>query len=115
MAVEIAVPAPGPLAQGQMTTDTAEGREAKDRQADHNLGEAPYRHKEAYFRQLFEGSPDAIVMADRTGRILEANGSFEKIFQYTPEEARGRLINDLVAPPHLAGEADELSSRTQKG
>jgi PAS domain S-box-containing protein len=98
-----------------MTTDTAEGREAKDRQADHNLGEAPYRHKEAYFRQLFEGSPDAIVMADRTGRILEANGSFEKIFQYTPEEARGRLINDLVAPPHLAGEADELSSRTQKG
>jgi PAS domain S-box-containing protein len=83
--------------------------------ADSEQAGTPYRHKEAYFRQLFEGSPDAIVMADSRGQVLEANASFERIFQYAPEEAIGRLINELVAPPHLAGEADELSERTQRG
>ena len=93
-----------------MKTKREENIDAKSEQT-----EAPYQHKEAYFRQLFEGSPDAIVMADPRGEVLEANASFERIFQYSPEEAKGRLINELVAPPHLAGEADELSERTQKG
>jgi len=93
-----------------MKTQREENIDAKSERAG-----APYRHKEAYFRQLFEGSPDAIVMADPTGKVLEANASFERVFQYSPAEAIGRLINELVAPPHLAGEADELLERTQKG
>jgi PAS domain S-box-containing protein len=93
-----------------MTTEREENTDAGPDQTS-----APYQHKEAYFRQLFEGSPDAIVMADSRGKVLEANSSFERIFQYSVEEAKGRLINELVAPPHLAGEADELSERTQRG
>jgi PAS domain S-box-containing protein len=93
-----------------MKTKREENIDAKSEQPG-----APYQHKEAYFRQLFEGSPDAIVMADPRGEVLEANASFERIFHYSPEEAKGRLINELVAPPHLAGEADELSERTQRG
>jgi len=82
---------------------------------DRDVGGSAYRHEEAYFRQLFEGSPDAIVMADREGRVLEANNSFEKLFQYTAAEARGRPIDELVAPPHRIGEADELSERARNG
>src|SRR5215471_3298488 len=92
-----------------MTTKREENIDAKSERT-----EDPYQHKEAYFRQLFEGSPDAIVMADPRGEVLEANASFERIFQYSPEEAKGRLINELVAPPHLAGEADELSEEPER-
>jgi len=88
---------------------------AKHDQEDRKAGTPAYRHEEAYFRQLFEGSPDAIVMADRAGRVLEANPSFERIFQYSAGEARGHLIDDLLAPPNRAGEADELSERARKG
>jgi len=90
-------------------------QEVQKSDSDPAMTEASFNHKDAYFRQLFEGSPDAIVMADRRGVVLEANRSFERIFQYSAEEVRGRFINELVAPPHLSGEADELTERTQRG
>ncbi len=55
------------------------------------------------FRNLFESSPEAIAVLDHEDRVLEVNRSFETIFGYSEAEAKGRKINDLVAPgPYLA-------------
>jgi len=50
------------------------------------------------YDKLFEQIPEAIVVAEPTGKVLEVNGEFCRMYGYAPEEARGRDIDDLVAP-----------------
>lgn len=61
------------------------------------------------FRNLFEGSPEAIAILDDEDRVLEVNRSFEAIFGYSDAEARGREINDLVAPGPYREDARQVS------
>ncbi|RKX71382.1 hypothetical protein DRP53_01735 [candidate division WOR-3 bacterium] len=68
-----------------------------------------------YFQRLFEESPEAIVMLDNQDRVMLVNKAFQTIFQYTPEEAKGRYINDLIVPDHLTGEASGLSQKVLSG
>ena len=58
---------------------------------------------------LFARVPEAIVLLDSDERILQVNPEFTRVFGYSQEEACGRLINDLVVPEELFGEAGELS------
>jgi len=67
------------------------------------------------FQQLFENAPMGIVMMDEQDRILFANRGFEKIFQYSSKEIRGRNLNDVIVPDELGDEASTLSARTLKG
>ncbi len=71
--------------------------------------------KSAYFEQLFRKSPAGIVLLDTDDRIIDANESFQRLFQYLLEEIKGRSINDLLVPDILLTEAVGLSKQTQRG
>jgi PAS domain S-box-containing protein len=47
------------------------------------------------FRQLFESSPDAMVIVDRAGRIRQANAQAESLFGYPQGELRGQEVERL--------------------
>jgi diguanylate cyclase (GGDEF)-like protein/PAS domain S-box-containing protein len=51
---------------------------------------------ERLFESLFASSPDAIVVVDREGCILEANPQIESIFGYTCSELLGRPVEILI-------------------
>jgi diguanylate cyclase (GGDEF)-like protein/PAS domain S-box-containing protein len=68
-----------------------------------------------YFRQLFENSPEAIVLLDNEDRVIDANPSFEQLFDYTVAEARGRRINSLIVPDEMAEQASGLSEDVLNG
>ncbi len=51
---------------------------------------------EAKFRDMLESMPDAIVMANSTGRIVLANTQAEHLFGYASGELRGQLIEVLL-------------------
>ena len=68
-----------------------------------------------YFRQLFEGAPAGIVVLDTENRILMANQSFGRIFQYSSEELVGREIDALVVPADQKPEGRGLSETSQSG
>ena len=53
---------------------------------------------EARFRDLFESTPDAILMANITGRMVLANGHAEKLFGYERRELLGQPVELLL--PH---------------
>lgn len=51
---------------------------------------------ESKFRDLLELTPDAIVMANPTGRIVLANKLAERLFGYGPSELLGRPLEELL-------------------
>jgi PAS domain S-box-containing protein len=71
--------------------------------------------QKAQLDELFKQAPEGIVLLDVEDRVLRINPEFTRIFGYSPEEAIGRYINDLVAPEELRCEAEEYTHRITHG
>ena len=71
--------------------------------------------EKAYFEQLFEGSPETIVLTSNHGKLIRVNSEFEKLFGYTPEEAIGNYIDELIVPNEYLKEARSISRRVARG
>jgi PAS domain S-box-containing protein len=65
----------------------------------------------AQLDELFEQAPEGIVLLDVEDRVLRINPEFTRIFGYTPDEAVGRPINDLIAWEELRRGAEEYTNR----
>lgn len=77
---------------------------------------------ERNFRGLIEAAPDAIIVIDRTGRILKVNDEAERMFGYDRNALIGRdvavLVPEAFRAAHRAGRAgygDAPSTRTIAG
>ncbi|HXA15807.1 MAG TPA: PAS domain S-box protein [Thermoanaerobaculia bacterium] len=57
---------------------------------------------EAKFRDLLESTPDAIIMANESGRIVLANSQAEALFGYERGELLGHLV-ELLLPSRYRG------------
>jgi PAS domain S-box-containing protein len=55
------------------------------------------------------------VLLDVEDHVLRINPEFTRIFGYSPDEAIGRPINDLIAPEELRSEAEEYTHRLIHG
>lgn len=53
---------------------------------------------EEKFRQLFESTPDAIVVVDCSGSIMDANPAACRLYAYSKEQLTGLSILSLVPP-----------------
>ena len=51
---------------------------------------------EAFFHRLFDEIPDAVLLADRSGRIVLANAHAEAVFGRSPADLHGRMIEELM-------------------
>jgi PAS domain S-box-containing protein len=71
--------------------------------------------EKAYFEQLFESSPESIVVTDNDGRLLRVNNEFEKLFGYSREECLGKFIDELIVPVKLHAEARNISEKVARG
>jgi PAS domain S-box-containing protein len=66
------------------------------RRAEHEL-----RARESRLRAMLEAALDAVVSMDADGRVIGWNPAAERIFGYTPSEAVGRDMAELIVPPRL--------------
>ncbi len=81
----------------------------------HVRKEADLERQRLLFENLFECTPEAMVILDRNDCVLNANPGFSKVFQYSVDEVRGRPLNDLLVPPEFASEARQLSAGAMRG
>ena len=60
--------------------------------------EERFRASEKRFRDLFEGSPDAIFVEDLEGTVLDVNPAACCLHGFTLEELLGKNVLELVPP-----------------
>ncbi|MGC9471836.1 MAG: PAS domain S-box protein [Bacteroidales bacterium] len=75
---------------------------------DRKRTEDELKMERVFFMQIFENSPEAIVIGNRTGNIINVNKGFTHLFGYSKEEVTGKNINDLITPAELKNETLEL-------
>jgi diguanylate cyclase (GGDEF)-like protein/PAS domain S-box-containing protein len=85
----------------------------RDLRGEKSVLEALNRER-AYFRQLFDHSPDPTVLLDDTDRVVFINPAFESLFGFDQEEAAGSYINDLIINRHYFEEANILSKQVMQ-
>ncbi len=56
----------------------------------------PDEHHERRFHGFLEASPDAVVIIDGDGVIVQVNGQTEKLFGYSREELVGQALEMLM-------------------
>ncbi len=74
-----------------------------------------FQKEKAYLDQLFEGSPEAIIMIDQTGNVIKSNTEFTNLFGYTLGELLNRNIDDLIADPANRDESIKITKDVIEG
>src|SRR3984957_4504325 len=65
--------------------------------------------------QMFQASPDGLSIADSSHRILLANETFVRMFEYESAEVVGQPLEDLVVPPDRIAESRWVTEALAKG
>jgi PAS domain S-box-containing protein len=69
----------------------------------------------AYLDQLFEAAPEGLALLDAEDRVMDVNGEWVRLFGWQRQEAAGRTINELIVPPALSTEGQQLTARVIAG
>lgn len=77
--------------------------------------ERKIRTQQAYFQQLFESSPQAIVQVNTKGIIKNVNKGFEELFGFSRGEVIGFYNRRVVVPDDLQAEARQFSETVMTG
>ncbi len=115
---------PNPVAQpSSLSWNTPETSSAEKAPAEKSLGENSRKtiskeknskkaspeetnSRRQYLEQLFQNSPDPLVITDRSFRAQCVNQEFQRLFGYSPAQILGKSVNQLIFPPDRAAEAD---------
>jgi len=77
--------------------------------------EAELQLQKTHFEELFQFSPEGVVLLNKEERVVACNREFSRMFGYTPAEASGRLIDDLIVPADLREEGQRLFREVSEG
>ena len=68
-----------------------------------------------YLEALLRDAPDAIITLDNNRCICEWNPEATRLFGYTPEEVRGKNIDDLITKNDITEEAQHFTKKILNG
>ena len=68
-----------------------------------------------YLEQLFEGSPDPVIIFDTTFRTQCVNQQFQRMFGYSAAEILGRSLDEILFPPDRSAEAQWIAQCLERG
>ena len=68
-----------------------------------------------YQTQLLDSVDQAIIAVDRNHRIIFWNRFAEQLYGWTAREAHGKVISELITPPTMRSQAEEIVASLRKG
>jgi two-component system cell cycle sensor histidine kinase/response regulator CckA len=87
----------------------------RDANADTSMSEEFLNLRRQYLEQLFENSPDALVIVDTSFRVQCVNQEFERLFGYTDGQVLAHALDKLILPPDRSAEALWIAQCLQRG
>jgi diguanylate cyclase (GGDEF)-like protein/PAS domain S-box-containing protein len=82
--------------------------------AQREAAEALLRQSETWNRTIIASSYSGFIGADSEGRVVDWNPSAERIFGWSGEQARGRMLSELIIPAHLRQEHETRMQRMRE-
>ena len=80
---------------------------------ENHLGSAELRLE--FLEQMFQALPDGLSIADSEHRVLWANETFVRMFDYEASEVVGQPLENLVVPPDRLAESHWVSEALARG
>jgi len=77
-------------------------------------GEA-FSGSKSYFEQIFDSRSEAILILDEKNEIVNTNKGFEKMFQFSINEAIGRTPYEIIVPEKLVAESMDVLNTLSNG
>jgi two-component system cell cycle sensor histidine kinase/response regulator CckA len=68
-----------------------------------------------YLEQLFQSSPDALIVVDPSFRVQCVNQEFQRVFGYSASDILGQPIDTRLFPPDRSAEAQWIIQCLQRG
>jgi two-component system, cell cycle sensor histidine kinase and response regulator CckA len=68
-----------------------------------------------YLEQLFQSSPDPLIVADSSFHALCVNQEFQRVFGYSAAQVLGKPIDELIVAPDRLAEAQWIAQSLQRG
>ncbi len=66
-----------------------------------------------YYAQIAQSNLDAVIATDTNYNILSWNEAAERLYGWKPEEALGKLVNDIIPTTFFATKGSEASEQLQ--
>ncbi len=75
----------------------------------------PLDLRRQYLEQLFQNSPDSLVVVDSSFHAQAVNREFQRVFGYSEAQILSQPIDSLILPPDRAAEAQWIAQCLQRG
>jgi two-component system cell cycle sensor histidine kinase/response regulator CckA len=95
--------------------ETHEKKSANNKNGNENNPARALDIRRQCLEQLFQNSPDPLIITDASYRALCVNQEFQRMFGYTAEQTLGKAIDELVFPPDRMPEAQWIAQCLQRG
>lgn len=82
---------------------------------DRKLAENQLKVERAYLENLFNSSPEAIVVTTNEGIVKSVNQEFLSLFGFREDEITGELLDEHISPDNAYFEAKEKTDTVAKG
>lgn len=63
--------------------------------------ESELERERAFFKELFQNSPEGITVCDEQGKVVRANPAFCKMFDFQVEDVEGKSLLSLISTPEM--------------
>ena len=73
------------------------------------------RKQGALLEELFQQAPQPVALLTADHQVVRVNRDFTQVFGYTPQEAIGHRLADLIVPEESRDEAQQGSERVARG
>lgn len=71
--------------------------------------------QKALLNELFEQAPQAVALMSVDNRIIRVNREFTRMFGYSPQEAEGRFLGELIVPDESLDENKKFTVLAAQG
>jgi PAS domain S-box-containing protein len=108
-------PVKQPLALSWNTVEDSGKTNSKQKNPRKNSSEETFNTRRQYLEQIFQNSPNPLIIADASFRAQCVNQEFQRVFGYSAAQILGKSVDQLIFPPDRAAEAEWIMQCLERG